>query len=152
MNIVNYVHDHILYLNNNKFFAGIMMILLNVGSKFLPITFSRSTEEYLKWSISKQILIFAMAWMATRDIYTSLVLTAVFIILSDNLFNEESNYCVVPEYYRVMSKLVDTNEDNNITQEEIDKAKDTLLKAKQQTRKLQQKEHFTKFHDYLYKY
>ena len=152
MNIVNYVHDHILYLNNNKFFAGIMMILLNVGSKFLTITFSRSTEEYLKWSISKQILIFAMAWMATRDIYTSLVLTAVFIILSDNLFNEESNYCVVPEYYRVMSKLVDTNEDNNITQEEIDKAKDTLLKAEQQTKKNNQKEHFTKFHDYLYKY
>ena len=93
-----------------------------------------------------------MAWMATRDIYTSLVLTAVFIILSDNLFNEESNYCVVPEYYRVMSKLVDTNEDNNITQEEIDKAKDTLLKAEQQTKKNNQKEHFTKFHDYLYKY
>ena len=93
-----------------------------------------------------------MAWMATRDIYTSLVLTAVFIILSDNLFNEESNYCVVPEYYRVMSKLTDTNNDNNITQEEIDKAKHVLFKAKQQTNKLQQKENFTKFHDYLYKY
>ena len=52
MNIVNYVHDHILYLNNNKFFAGIMMILLNVGSKFLPITFSRSTEEYLETNIN----------------------------------------------------------------------------------------------------
>lgn len=152
MNIVNYVHDHILYLNNNKFFAGVMMILLNVGSKFLPITFSKSTEEYLKWSISKQILIFAMAWMATRDIYTSLVLTAVFIILSDNLFNEESNYCVVPEYYRVMSKLVDNDKDDQITQEEIDHAKDVLFKANQQTKKTHQREHFTKFHDYLYKY
>ena len=152
MNIVNYAHDHILYLNNNKFFAGVMMILLNVGSKFLPITFSKSTEEYLKWSISKQILIFAMAWMATRDIYTSLVLTAVFIILSDNLFNEESNYCVVPEYYRVTSKMLDNDKDYQITQEEIDKAKDILFKANQQTSKLQQKENFTKFHDYLYKY
>ena len=152
MNIINYAHDHVLFLNNNKFFAGVMMILLNVGSKFLPVTFSKSTEEYLKWSISKQILIFAMAWMATRDIYTSLVLTAVFIILSDNLFNEESNYCIVPEYYRVMSKLVDTNKDNQVTKEEINNAKDILFKAKQQTTKKQQKENFTKFHEYLYKY
>ena len=150
--MLNYAHEHILYLNNNKFFAGVMMILLNVGSKFLPVTFSKSTEEYLKWSISKQILIFAMAWMATRDIYTSLVLTAVFIILSDNLFNEESNYCVVPEYYRVMARLLDTNEDNNISKEEIDKATDVLFKADQQAKKQQQKQHFTKFHDYLYKY
>jgi hypothetical protein len=43
----------------------------------------------MKWSISKQILIFAMAWMGTRDIYAALGLTAVFTILSDYLFNEE---------------------------------------------------------------
>ena len=51
-----------------------------------------------------------------------------------------------------MSKLIDTNQDNNITQEEIDKAKDILFKANQQTTRYQQREHFTKFHDYLYKY
>jgi hypothetical protein len=46
-----------------------------------------------------------MAWMGTSDIYSSLVLTAVFIILSDNLFNEDSEYCIVPEQYRVLKKL-----------------------------------------------
>lgn len=45
---VYYVNDHIMYLNNSKFFAGCVMILLNVGSKFIAIQFSKSTEEYLK--------------------------------------------------------------------------------------------------------
>lgn len=62
-----YVNEHIGYLNNSKFFAGIVMILLNIGSKFISVQFSRSAEEYLKYSITKQVLIFAMAWMGTRD-------------------------------------------------------------------------------------
>lgn len=150
--LLNYIHTHILYLNSSKFFAGCMMILLNIGSKFLPITFSKSAEEYLKLNISKQILIFAMAWMATRDIYTSLVLTAVFVILSDNLFNEESNYCIVPPSYRILGTMIDTNDDGSITPEEIKKAEDLLQKVKQQNIKTTQKENFMKFHDYLYRF
>ena len=82
----NFLHEHVLYLNNSKFFAGVMMILLNVGSKFITIQFSKSTEEYIKNSVTKQVLVFAMAWMGTRDIYASLGLTAVFTVLSDHLF------------------------------------------------------------------
>ena len=44
----SFVHTHIMFLNSSKFFAGIMMILLNIGSKFISVQFSRSTEEYLK--------------------------------------------------------------------------------------------------------
>jgi hypothetical protein len=68
MNLLGYINHHVMYLNNSKFFAGVIMILLNVGSKFITIQFSKSTEEYMKFSLSKQILVFAMAWMGTRDI------------------------------------------------------------------------------------
>ena len=88
----NFMHNHVSFLNNSKFFSGCVMILLNIGSKFISVQFSKSTEEYLKMSISKQILVFAMAWMGTRDIYTALVLTAVFVILSDHILNEDSSY------------------------------------------------------------
>ena len=84
--ILSYLNNHLQYLNNSKFFAGVIMILLNVGSKFISIQFSKSTEEYLKMSLSKQILVFAMAWMGTRDIVTALLLTAVFVILSEYIF------------------------------------------------------------------
>jgi hypothetical protein len=144
-----FVNNHILYLNNSKFFAGVVMILLNVGSKFISIQFSKSSEEYLKMTVTKQILVFSMAWMGTRDIYTALVLTAVFTVLSDHLFNEESPYCCVPEKYRVLAKLVDTNKDGEISQEEINNAITILENAKKNKEKLKQKQSFTLFGNYM---
>jgi len=145
---INFVHNHIGYLNNSKFFAGCVMILLNVGSKFISIQFSKSTEEYLKMSISKQLLIFAMAWMGTRDIYAALGLTAIFVILSDHLFNEESTFCVVPESYRVLSKLeasVDTNIDGVVSEDEVNSAIAVLEKARKEKQKFQQQNLYSNF-------
>ena len=138
-------HDHIGFLNNSKFFAGIVMILLNVGSKVISIQFSKSTEEYFKSSLTRQILIFAMAWMGTRDIYVALALTAIFVVLSDHLFNEESDYCVVPHHYRILHKLADTNGDGLVSDTELNTAIMTLEKAKREKQRKMQKEAFSKF-------
>ena len=148
-NSLAFVNNHIMYLNNSKFFAGVVMILLNVGSKFISIQFSKSSEEYLKMNVTKQLLVFSMAWMGTRDIYTALVLTAVFTVLSDHLFNEESPYCCVPEKYRVLSTLVDTNNDGEISQDEINNAITILENAKKNKEKMKQKQSFTLFGDYV---
>jgi hypothetical protein len=129
---LDYINDHILFLNSSRFFAGVIMILLNIGSKFISVQFSKSAEEYLKFAITKQILVFAMAWMATRDIYTSLVLTAVFVILSEFLFNEESTFCIVPHNYRVLNKLMDTNNDGVVSNDELNQAIQILEKAKKE--------------------
>ncbi len=141
----SYLNDNIMYLNNTKFFAGVVMIMLNIGSKFITIQFSKSTEEYLKYSVSKQLLVFAMAWLGTRDIYTALVLTAVFVVLSDHLFNEESSMCIVPHEYRVLHKLIDINQDGVVTDTEIAAAVAVLDKAKREKELKIQKEAFTKF-------
>lgn len=146
---LGFVHSHILFLNNSKFFAGIIMILLNVGSKFISIQFSRSTEEYLKMNITKQILVFSMAWMGTRDIYTALILTAVFTILSDHLFNEESPYCIVPKKFRVLTKIIDTNSDGVVSDNEISNAIAILEKAKTNKHKQDQRRSFLLFNSYL---
>lgn len=130
--IFSYLHDHVMYLNQSKFFAGVIMIMLNIGSKFISIQFSKSAEQYFKLSVTKQILVFAMAWMGTRDIYTALVITAVFVVLSDHLFNEESRFCIVPHKYRLLDKVVDANGDGFISDEEIKKAEQLLEKAKQE--------------------
>jgi len=148
LSAIDYIHNHVLYLNNSKFFAGCIMILLNVGSKFITIQFSKSTEEYLKMSVTKQLLVFAMAWMGTRDIYAALGLTAVFVILSDHLFNEESSFCVVPQEYRVLDKLAavaDTNKDGVISDDEINSAIALLEKAKKEKQKQQQQNLYSNF-------
>jgi len=145
-NIYNYFHMNVMYLNSSKFFAGIVMILLNVGYKFITIQFSKSTEEYMKNTLSKQILVFAMAWMGTRDIYTAIGLTAIFTILSEHLFNEESSMCIVPENYRVLHKLLDTNNDGEVSEAELSSAMSILEKAKKEKQRKQQKEAFSKFY------
>lgn len=144
-NSVGFINHHIMYLNNSKFFAGVIMILLNIGSKFITIQFSKSTEEYMKYTVTKQLLVFSMAWMGTRDIYTALGLTAVFTILSEYLFNEESSLCIVPEKYRVLHKLIDTNNDGEISETEISSAIAILEKANRERMRKEQKHAFSMF-------
>lgn len=146
---IAFAHNHIMFLNNSKFFAGIVMILLNVGSKFIAIQFSKSTEEYLKMNVTKQLLVFAMAWMGTRDIYTALVLTAVFTILSEHIFNEESPYCCVPQKYRILTKLGDTNDDGIVSEQELNEAIAVLEKAKKDKQRMNQRKMFTLYGNYL---
>ncbi len=148
---LSFVHHHILFLNNSKFFAGVVMILLNVGSKFISIQFSKSTEEYMKMNVTKQLLVFAMAWMGTRDIYTALILTAVFTVLSDHMFNEESPLCCVPHKYRILNKLLDENQDGTVSEQEINDAIAVLEKAKKDKQKAKQREMFTLYGNYMNK-
>ena len=129
---LNYIHTHIDYLNTNKFFAGIIMLTLNIGSRFVTIDLSKSSEQYLKYSVTRQILIFAICWMGTRDIYISLGLTAVFVILADHLFNHDSQFCIVPSTYKKIEQAVDTNGDGIISTEELNTAIAILEKAKKE--------------------
>ena len=133
------------YLNNSKFFAGLVMIMLNIGSKYVTVELSKSQEQYLKNNIGRQILIFAISWMGSRDILTALALTAIFTILTDHLFNEESALCIIPRKYRRYEHLLDLDKDNVVTEEEIKKAQEILEKAKRKEQKREQLRNLNNF-------
>lgn len=141
----NKIHENILKLNNSRFFAGIVMLMLNIGSKYITVNLSKTQEEYLRNSIGRQLLIFSIAWMGSRDIYMALSLTAIFIILSDYLFNEESSLCVLPHSMRAFKDIIDTNKDGKISEQEIQNALQILQKAKEQEYKSQQNEMMNSF-------
>ena len=126
------IHNAFMTVNNSKLFAGIIMILMNIGSKYITVKFSKSQEAYMRNYIGREILIFAVCWMGTKDIYMSLMLTAAFFVLTQHLFNEESAYCVLPQKYRELHKLVDANGDGEISQKEINEAVRILKQAKSQ--------------------
>ena len=86
-------------LNTNTLFVGLMMFVMQIASRFVTIKLSRSMEGYMKFSFSKDILVFAIAFIGTRDLYWALVITLVFIICMDYLFNEESSVCCLPESF-----------------------------------------------------
>lgn len=132
-------------LNSSKFFAGIIMIVLNIGSRFISVKFSKSTEEYIRYGVTKQILVFAMSWMASRDIYTSLALTAIFTVLSELLFNEESKLCIVPQKYRLLNKIIDENNDGEVDEVELNNAISILERAKKKQEDKQKKRSLVDF-------
>ena len=66
--LAKYVHKHVEHVNNSKIFAGLMIIILNIASKFVSFKFSKSIEMYLKHTFSKQLLVFAISWMGNSDI------------------------------------------------------------------------------------
>ena len=83
------------------------MLIMNIGSKYVSIELSDSQEKYLKYNLGRQLLIFAILWMGTRDIVIALVLTCIFILFADYLFNENSKYCLLPESYKELEKELD---------------------------------------------
>lgn len=137
--MLDFFHHNVSYLNNSKFFAGVVMILLNIGSKYVTVNLSKSQEAYIRNYAARELIIFAIAWMGTRDIYISLFLTATFIVLTQHLFNENSCFCVLPHKYKVFH-LLDTNKkDIDISQKEIDDATELLKRASEQ-KSIQEKE------------
>ena len=126
------VNEWINSLNTNMFFAGIMMLTLNIGSRYIQLNLSPSAESYLKYAITKEFLIFTIAWMGTRSIYVALTLTAAFIILSDYVFNDKSKFCMLPEKFKKLQSSIDLNDDKIISELEIKSAMEVLEKAKKQ--------------------
>jgi len=130
--MISKIHESISSLNSNMFFAGIMMLTLNIGSRYVQLNLSPSAESYLKYAITKEFLVFTIAWMGTRNIYVALTLTAAFVILADYGLNDKSNFCILPEKFKKLQDSIDTNNDKIISELEIKNAMDTLEKAKKQ--------------------
>ena len=131
--LLSYFHEHIQTINNSKIFAGIMIIILNISSRFVNIKLSKTIESYLKHSFSKQILVFAIAWMGSRDIYIALTIAILFIILTEFILNEESSYCCLSESFQNYHLNLDKDGDGVISKDEIEQAQKILEKiAKQQ--------------------
>ena len=79
-------------LNTNLFFIGIMMLVLNVGSRYIVHELSDTDEEYKKNILLRRVAIFAACFIGTRDLVVALILTAAFVVLSTGLFYTKSVY------------------------------------------------------------
>ena len=126
---MKYLHGITHALNNSKLFAGMVMIMLNIGSKYITIKLSKSQEAFLKHVVGREFLVFAVCWMGSRDIFLSFILTAIFTFLTEYLFHEDSKCCILsPKYTKELIALIDTDNDGQISQKEMDKAIGLLSK------------------------
>ena len=111
--------------NNNKYIYGFLMILLNIGARYIEMDLVKSHKEFLSSKMLRRLLIFTVAFIGTRDLVASLIITATFIIFVLNLFNVDSKYYVLPNTV----KKLDTNNDGIISPEEIQNAYELLKKV-----------------------
>lgn len=72
-------------LNNSKLFLGVMLILLNLGSRYLVDELSTNPEDYNRNLVLRRIAVFAVCFVGTRDLVVSLLLTAGFIIIAQGV-------------------------------------------------------------------
>ena len=125
MEVLNNLYFYINNLNTNKYFMGIMMILLNLGSRYIFLELGKSHDIFFNNKIVRRALIFTIFFVATRDIIASILLSIFFIIFFLELTHEKSAYCILPKGY----VKLDINNDGLVSADEIKKAYITLKHA-----------------------
>jgi len=83
-------------LSNSKLFGGCVMLLTNIGGKYLAIDMPDNLEKlFSKYFILRCLVLFSIFFMATRDIKSSLLLSLLFFIVVKFFINEKSSFCLV---------------------------------------------------------
>jgi len=129
--VLEHIHKGAGFINNSKLFAGVLMILMNIGSKYITVKLSDSQEAYLRNNVAREVIIFAVCWMGTRDILLAIILTSLFFVLTQHLLNETSPLCILPECHRNYHRSGQPAE-GAITETELKAALNTVKLAHEQ--------------------
>lgn len=103
------------HLNTNSYFIGIMMIVLNIGTRYLMQEFGSVFDFVFNIRLIKRLMLFTVFFVATRNVKVSIILTGIFIILALEFLNENSKYCIIPKDWLDVikkSKQTKTREQN----------------------------------------
>ena len=84
--VLKHLHHAAGFLNTSTLFAGIMLLTLNVGGRFIIHEIEGTDDEYAQNIFLRRLAIFAVCFVGTKDLITSLILTASFVILSGGIF------------------------------------------------------------------
>ena len=91
------------WITTNKYTAGIMMILLNIGTSYLVQDIMPLANRLFQHRWARRIIFFVIFFTSTRDVFCSLVLTLTCTLLLDFFLNENSRYCLIPFGCRTLS-------------------------------------------------
>lgn len=127
----DYLFSLIRPINDSKIFAGLVILTLNLSSKLLTLPMSRTVEAVMKNSLhfSQYVLVFAMAWMGTRDILVALLVSCIFALFMEFIFNEKSALCVLPESFITMQLQTLERVESEVTSDELKSALQIVEKA-----------------------
>ena len=64
--MLDYINKLTKSINNSPYLAGITMILLNIGSKYVEFGFTKTQEQALRNGLARELILFSMLFMATK--------------------------------------------------------------------------------------
>jgi hypothetical protein len=84
----------IMSLNSNPYFIGSMMLLLNLGGRFISMEVTKNQEQFFQNPWVRRMLIFTVLFVGTRNVLVAFWMTLIIILLIGYLFNENSSLCL----------------------------------------------------------
>jgi len=87
--------------NSNPYFIGLMMLILNLGGRFLALEVTKEQEKFFQHPYVRRVLIFVVLFVATRNLWVAFWSTAVIILFLGYLLNENSSLCLFKSDYAV---------------------------------------------------
>tara|TARA_B100001094_G_C17874195_1_gene643589 strand:- start:37 stop:411 length:375 start_codon:yes stop_codon:yes gene_type:complete len=76
-------------INENKYIIGLTMIMLNIGARFIIDELDDDLRKLISNTVVRRVVIFCSFFMATKDLFTAIVLTVIFVILINEVFAKE---------------------------------------------------------------
>lgn len=89
--VINPIEQVFLALNTNPYFIGLMMLLLNLGGRFIGMEISKEQEKVFVNPWVRRALIFTVLFVATRNVFVALIMTFFVLLLLSFLLNENSD-------------------------------------------------------------
>lgn len=89
--VINPIEQIFMTLNTNPYFIGLMMLLLNLGGRFIGMEISKEQEKVFTHPWVRRGLIFTVLFVATRNVVVALIMTIFVLLLLSFLFNENSD-------------------------------------------------------------
>jgi hypothetical protein len=80
--------------NTNPYFIGVMMLILNLGGRFISLEVTKKQEQFLQHPWVRRVLIFTVLFVATRSIWVAFWATVTSVLFLGYLFNENSSLCL----------------------------------------------------------
>lgn len=80
--------------NTNPYFIGVMMLILNLGGRFISLEVTKKQEQFLQHPWVRRLLIFTVLFVATRSIWVAFWATVTTVLFLGYLFNENSSLCL----------------------------------------------------------
>ena len=103
--------EAITFLNGNPYFIGTLMLVLNLGGRFISSELTQKQEEFLQQRWLRPFIFFTVLFVATRNIAVAFWMTLGLFLVLWVIGNENSPFCLIPGW-RKFDQPVEEKVDN----------------------------------------